>query len=381
MTEKELVTPCYIVDADRLEENLKILHSVISDTGCRILLAQKAFSCFALYQLVAQYLDGATASGIFEARLCSEEMPGKENHIFNPAFREEDFDEILRLCDHIVFNSANQLRKFGKRAKDAGLQVGIRVNPLISTQPESHSKYDPCVPGSRFGVTEKEFFSMSEDEIALLDGIHFHTLCEQNSDDLKVTLDEVEKQFGKIFPRLKWLNFGGGHHITRDDYDIELLKACILRIREKYGLAVYLEPGEAIALNAGYLHTKVLEVIDREGETPIAIVDASATCHMPDVIEMPYRPPLEGSGMPGEKEFDYVLGCPTCLTGDIIGTYSFDKPLKEGDTLVFEDMAIYSMVKNNTFNGMPLPAIYLKRGEEYSLQKEFSYKDFKDRLS
>ena len=380
MKATDLQTPCYVIDRDRLEENLKILSGVMERTGCRILLAQKAFSCYAVSPLISKYLCGATASGLFEARLCHEEMPGRENHIFSPAFREQDFPEILSICDHIVFNSIRQLEMFGPRAKQAGLQVGLRINPQVSTQPVEHAIYDPCAPGSRLGVTLDEFRKASAQTIGLLDGLHFHTLCEQNSDDLETTLDAFEVQFRDWLPQMKWVNFGGGHHITRADYDIPRLERCINSMIKGYGLTVYLEPGEAIALNAGYLHTQVLEVQHHEGATDIAILDTSAACHMPDVLEMPYRPPLRDSGQPDEKNYTYRLGGPTCLSGDIIGDYSFDTQLIEGQTLIFEDMAIYSMVKNNTFNGMPLPSIYLKQGSDYTLIKSFSYQDFKSRL-
>lgn len=383
MDAAQLHTPCYVIDRDRLEENLKVLRGVMDRTGCRILLAQKAFSCYTVYPLISKYLCGATASGLFEARLCHEEMPGRENHIFSPAFREEDMPEILSICDHIVFNSIRQLELFGVRAKEAGLQVGLRINPQISTQPSEHSIYDPCAPGSRLGVTLEEFrdgIVQNPALLGLLDGLHFHTLCEQNSDDLETTLNGFEEQFREWLPQMKWVNFGGGHHITRADYDIPRLERCINRIKEGYGLQVYLEPGEAIALNAGFLHTQVLEVQHHADAMDIAILDTSAACHMPDVIEMPYRPPLRDSGQPQEKKHTYRLGGPTCLSGDIIGEYSFDEPLKEGQTLIFEDMAIYSMVKNNTFNGMPLPSIYLKQGSDYTLLKSFSYQDFKSRL-
>ena len=383
MNAEQLHTPCYVIDRDRLVENLKVLRGVMDRTGCRILLAQKAFSCYAVYPLVSDYLCGATASGLFEARLCHEEMPGRENHIFSPAFREEDMPEILSICDHIVFNSIRQLSLFGLRAKEAGLQVGLRINPQISTQPAEHAIYDPCAKGSRLGVTLDEFrdgMGQNPALLELLDGLHFHTLCEQNSDDLETTLDGFEEQFREWLPKMKWVNFGGGHHITRADYDIPRLERCINRMKDGYGVTVYLEPGEAIALNAGYLHTEVLEVQHHAGAMDVAILDTSAACHMPDVLEMPYRPPLRDSGQPGENAYTYRLGGPTCLSGDIIGEYSFDSPLKEGQVLVFEDMAIYSMVKNNTFNGMPLPSIYLKQGSDYTLLKSFGYTDFKSRL-
>lgn len=380
MDAAKLHTPCYVIDRDSLEANLRVLRGVMDRTGCRILLAQKAFSCYAVYPLISEYLCGATASGLFEARLCHEEMPGRENHVFSPAFREEDMPEILSICDHIVFNSIRQLEFYGKRAKDAGLQVGLRINPQISTQPAEHAIYDPCAPGSRLGVTLEEFRKAPAELLSLLDGLHFHTLCEQNSDDLETTLNGFEEQFREWLSSMKWVNFGGGHHITRADYDIPRLERCVERMSKGYGLTVYLEPGEAIALNAGYLHTQVLEVQHHVGAMDIAILDTSAACHMPDVIEMPYRPPLRDSGQPQEKKYTYRLGGPTCLSGDIIGEYSFDEPLKEGQTLIFEDMAIYSMVKNNTFNGMPLPSIYLKQGSDYTLLKSFTYADFKSRL-
>ncbi len=395
MLYSELPTPCYVVDENLIEQNLKVLRGVMERTGARILLAQKAFSAYALYPLIGTYLCGAEASGLYEARLGYEEMVlplrarGRlcENHVFAPAFREEDFGEILKYCDHIVFNSWRQVEKFGRRAKEAGRSIGLRVNPECSTQ-TGHAIYDPCAPGSRLGVTLEEFVRCCQNRVEdckmtllqLLDGIHFHTLCEQNADDLERTLKVVENKFGSFFKSMKWINFGGGHHITRQDYDIPRLENCIRRMQEQYGMTVYLEPGEAVALNAGFLVTTVLETL--HNTVNIAILDISAACHMPDVLEMPYRPPLQGSGAPGEKAYTYRLGGPTCLAGDIIGDYSFDEPLQAGDRLVFEDMAIYSMVKNNTFNGMPLPAIVLhKNNDSYEILKQFGYEDFKRRLS
>ncbi len=407
----ELPTPCYVVDESLIEKNLKILKGVMDRTGARILLAQKAFSMYALYPLVGKYLCGAAASGLYEARLAAEEMVkplalrGKacENHIFSPAYREEDFAEILSCCDHVVFNSWRQVEKFGAKAKAAGKSIGLRVNPEHSTQ-QGHAIYDPCALGSRLGVTKGKFaegVARRPDLLSLLDGLHFHTLCEQDADALEETLEAVEERFGEYLPRMKWINFGGGHHITREGYQMERLEKCILRMREKYGLTVYLEPGEAVALNAGFLVATVLETqttdlpllpgrgADNDGQNAdgkngtlqIAILDTSAACHMPDVLEMPYRPPLQTSGLPGEKAFTYRLGGPTCLAGDVIGEYSFAQPLREGDRLVFEDMAIYSMVKNNTFNGMPLPSVFLReKSGRCRLVKEFGYEDFKRRL-
>lgn len=374
-------TPCYVIDSDALRRNLSVLQGVTQRTGAHILLAQKAFSCYALYPMIGQYLCGATASGLYEARLCHEEMPGGENHVFSPAFKAEDVDELVDICDHIVFNSLRQLSLYGAKAREAGCSVGLRINPEKSTQ-EGHAIYDPCAPGSRMGVTaaELETAMVSQPELlTMIDGLHFHTLCEQDSDALKVTLDAVVEKFGHYLKSMKWINFGGGHHITREGYDIKQLERCIMKMREEYGLEVYLEPGEAVALNAGFLHTRVLEIQNRESGR-IAILDTSAACHMPDVLEMPYRPPLQGSGCPDEKPFSYRLAGPTCLAGDVIGDYSFDYELKEGEMLTFCDMAIYSMVKNNTFNGMPLPSIWIKDGDRMSLWKEFGYKDFKNRV-
>ncbi|MCI5619082.1 MAG: carboxynorspermidine decarboxylase [Rikenellaceae bacterium] len=381
MLKKGMSTPCYVIDSAAIKRNLSVLNGVMQRTGAHILLAQKAFSCYALYPLIGQYLSGATASGLFEARLCHEEMSGKENHVFNPAFREEDMDELLSICDHIIFNSLRQLSLYGARAKAAGCAIGLRINPEKSTQ-EGHAIYDPCAPGSRMGVTVNELRNGLEEQpelLELLDGLHFHTLCEQDSNDLEITLDEVILKFGTWLKSMKWINFGGGHHITREGYDIERLERCIMLMKKDFGLEVYLEPGEAIALNAGYLYTTVLEIQKKEWGN-IAILDTSAACHMPDVIEMPYRPPLSGAGAAGEKSFNYRLGGPTCLAGDVIGDYSFDRELKEGDVLRFEDMAIYSMVKNNTFNGIPLPSIWIQDGEECRLWKSFSYSDFKSRI-
>lgn len=375
MRKEELRTPCYIVQKANLIRNLEELAHIRKQTGCKILLAQKAFSMYSLYPLIGQYLDGTAASGLYEARLGAEEM-GKENHVYAPAFREDEMEEILKYSDHIVFNSFHQLQKYQEQVKKAGGSIGIRINPECSTQ-EGHAIYDPCAPGSRLGVTIENF---RPDLLEYVDGFHFHTLCEQNSDDLKKTLEAVEEKFGTWMHQMKWINFGGGHHITRPDYDKETLIECILHVKETYGVEVYLEPGEAVALNAGSLVTSVLET--GENRIRLAILDTSAACHMPDVLEMPYRPPLKDSGLPEEKMYTYRLGGPTCLAGDIIGDYSFDEPLKEGSLLVFEDMALYTMVKTNTFNGMRLPDIAIRcRNGELQLVKTFGYEDFKCRLS
>lgn len=368
-------TPCYVIDERRLRENLEILKRVREESGCKILLAQKAYSAFATYPLIAEYLDGCTASGLFEARLGYEEMAkpfGRENHIFSPAYLDEDFDEIAKICGHISFNNIRQYEKFKDRA--AGASCGIRINPEHSTQ--EHGIYDPCGEFSRLGTTLANFPDLPDG----VKGLHFHTLCEQNADALCETMAAVTEKFGKYMGRIEWLNMGGGHHITRPDYDVDLLIEEIRFDRDQYGFDVYLEPGEAIALNAGYLVTTVLDTFTNG--MSIAVTDVSAACHMPDVLEMPYRPNITGAGKPNEKPFTYRLGGNTCLAGDIIGDFSFDNKLSEGDRLVFEDMAIYSMCKNNTFNGVALPSIYLlKESGELALIKKFGYEDFRSRLS
>ena len=379
----ELKTPAYVIDEKMLIHNLEILHKVEEDTGCHILLAQKAFSAYAEYPLIGKYISGTTASGIYEARLGAECM-GKENHVFAPAFTDEDMDELVNICDHVVFNSVSQLKKHKARCIAAGVSFGLRVNPELSTQGD-HAIYDPCAPGSRLGVTLKNLKAALKEEpdvLSGMEGIHFHTLCEQNSDDLEATLKAVEEKFGFLMKDMKWVNFGGGHHITREDYGIETLEKCISHVKKKYDVQVYVEPGEAVALNAGYLVTTVLDKVEN-GITTL-ILDASAACHMPDVLEMPYTPPLRDglkiSDIDG-GEFRYRLSSYTCLAGDIIGDYQFSREINVGDRLVFEDMAIYSMVKNNTFNGIPLPDIVIMDSDgECKVWKHFGYEDFKGRL-
>ncbi len=368
-------TPYFLIDEAALEKNLQILKSVSDASGAKILLAQKAYSCFATYPLIAKYLDGTAASGLYEARLGKEHF-GKQTHVFSPAFREEETEELATYCDHVIFNSPAQAKKFAPFFRARNISCGLRVNPERSTQ-QGHAQYDPCAPCSRLGTTILEF---DESVLPLLDGLHMHTLCEQNSDALEETVEALEKKFGKYLSRLRWLNLGGGHHITRGDYDIPRLVSLLVRLRERYGLQIYLEPGEAVVLNAGTLVSRVLDIV--QNGMDIAILDASAACHMPDVLEMPYRPPVQNGGEPNEKKYTYRLAGPTCLAGDIIGDYSFDAPLCCGDEIVFEDMALYTMVKTNTFNGMPLPAIALKK-EDCSIRvlKTFSYENFKTRLS
>ena len=391
----ELKTPCYVIDEGKLTENLKILHHVMQRTGAKILLAQKAFSAFCEYPLIGKYLSGTTASGLYEARLAQEEM-GKENHVFCPAYLPEEMDELVKICDHIVFNSVSQFLVHKEKIKKAaaGISTGLRINPECSTQ-EGHEIYDPCGTGSRLGITRAELDKAIQNgfDLSQIDGFHFHTLCEQNSDALETTLDAVEKKFGDLLYGRKWLNMGGGHHITKAGYDLEKLENCIRRMQETYDLEIYLYPIVfdniehgclKIACIQGYclprlkINFKVICFL----HAPDTVLDTSAACHMPDVLEMPYRPPLKDSGKAGEKAYTYRLSSCTCLAGDVIGDYSFDKAIKVGDRLTFCDMAIYSMVKNNTFNGMPLPDIAVMGADkECRVIRRFGYEDFKGRLS
>lgn len=367
--------PCYLIDESRLINNLEIIKSVIDRTGCKILLAQKAFSMFSTYPLISEYISGSAASGLYEARLGSEEMGG-ETHIYSPAYAAEEFNEIISVCDHIIFNNFRQFDRFYTIIKKSGanIEAGIRINPEYSEF--ERDIYNPCAKYSRLGCVRADFPEALPEGIS---GLHFHTMCEQDSDVLERTVKAVEEKFGDFLGNVKWLNLGGGHHITRPGYDIERLISIILYLREKYGVDVYLEPGEAVALNAGFLVSEVLDVMNNGMD--IAILDVSAACHMPDVIEAPYRPDIIGAGEAGEKPYLYRLGGNTCLAGDIIGDYSFDSPLLPGDRLIFRDMAIYTMVKNNTFNGMRLPSIVLRtKSGEKKIIRSFGYEDFKNRL-
>lgn len=368
-----LPTPYYLIDESLILKNLQIIKQIKDLSGCKVLLAQKAFSSFYFYPLLSQYLDGTASSGLFEARLAHEHF-GKEVHVFTPGFKEEEFKDVLKYSDHIVFNSNSQLIRFKERALKAKKTIGIRINPEVSTQ-TGNSMYDPCSPTSRMGIKVQDI------DAKLLDGVsgfHFHTLCQQNADALETTVKEVEKKFGKYFSKLKWINFGGGHHLTRANYDIPKLVKIIRYFKDKYQLDVYLEPGEAIVLNAGFLVSKVLDVTKNDVE--IAILDASATCHMPDVLEAKFIPPVISSNPKGTHVIR--LSGATCLTGDDIGIYRFAKPLKVDDTIVFQDMALYTIVKNNTFNGIPLPSIYARKldGKDV-LVKTFDYSHFKGKLS
>jgi carboxynorspermidine decarboxylase len=370
-------TPCFIVDTELLAKNLEILAGVKREAGCKILLAQKAFSMYSVYPQIAAVLDGTCASSPHEARLGREEF-GKELHVFAAAYSERDMDEIVQLADHIVFNSFAQYERFKDKVAASGrdIECALRVNPRHSEG--AKPIYDPCAPGSRLGITLDNF---KGHDLSGITGLHFHTLCEQNAEPLVRTLAAVEKQFGDIIPKMRYVNFGGGHHITRDDYNIELLVKTIVDFRNRYGVEVYLEPGEAVVLNTGFLAATVLDVV--HNDIDIAILDTSAACHMPDVIEMPYRPNVVGSEEAGVKKHTYRLAGLTCLAGDVIGDYSFDEPLSYGDKLLFTDMALYSMVKTNTFNGIKLPdiCVYDPSRKEISVVKKFGYADFKGRLS
>ena len=368
MTYENLRTPSYIVLEKKLKENLELLRIVEDRSGAKILLAQKAFSMFEVYPLIGEYLSGTTASGIYEARLSFEEMIEKserplENHVFEPAYKEDEMGEICEICDHVYFNSIAQLERHRKTWQpyvEAGrVEIALRINPEYSTQ-EGHEIYDPCSPSSRLGIKLCDMPSKLPEGVT---GLHMHTLCEQG------------------FEPLLAINLGGGHHITREGYDVDGLVALILEIREKYGIDVYLEPGEAIALDAGILITEVMDIVNTP-DMPTLILDASAACHMPDVLEMPYTPPLLDAASEGEPSVKVRLASRTCLAGDVIGVYDMPSVPKIGDILTFGDMAIYSMVKNNTFNGMPLPDIVLEcENGEHRIVKQFDYQDFKERLS
>ena len=375
--------PRYVIDEAALKRNLEILKGVADASGAKILLAQKAFSCAATYPLCAKYLAGTTASSLFEARHGHDNFGG-ETHVFAPAFVPEEIDELLGFVDHIVFNSPRQVALYGEKARARGVSAGLRVNPEVSVA--TTPAYDPCRPSSRLGTTRAaldEQLPALNSKLSTVSGLHFHCLCEQGLDELKKVLAGFEEKFGDLLPQMKWVNFGGGHHITRVGYDVDGLVALIRDFRRRHPrLEVYLEPGEAVALNAGTLESQVLE-IQSPGADGVsnAILDTSAACHMPDVLEMPYTPRVTGAAIGAAGPCVYRFGGPTCLAGDEIGTYSFTAPLKEGDKVVFEDMAIYSMVKNNTFNGVNLPDVVLRRvdGSEATLCR-FGYEDFAARL-
>jgi carboxynorspermidine decarboxylase len=370
-------TPVYLLDESLIEENMKVLRHVKERTGCKIFHALKAYASFATFPMMSRYLDGTCASGLNEAMLGRREF-GKEVHTFSAAYREDEIDRIIKYSDSVIFNSFHQLRKYGTAAGKRGVEIGLRVNPghaEVATE-----IYNPCASQSRLGIVHSIFKEEFPKYMSMVDGLHFHAMCQQNSDVLERILGSFEKLYGKYIEGLKWVNFGGGHHITRDDYDIDLLIKLITDFKQKYGVQVYLEPGEASVYNAGVLISSVLDIV--KNRTEIAILDASAETHMPDVLLMPYRPHILGSDEKNEKKYSYRLAGPSCLAGDIIGDYSFDKPLKRGDKLVFTDMALYSIVKNTTFNGINLPDIAVRRqGGTIEVVRKFGYKDYRNRLS
>ena len=385
---KRLPSPCFVVDEVAIERNLKILKAVEERSGAKILHALKAFSLWEMAPLTQQYLSGVCASGLYEATL-GKEYYGGEVHVFSAAFNDVDFNELLEFSDHIVFNSCSQLLRFKKSSEQAllkrpGLKFGLRINPELSLG--EVALYDPCATGSRLGVTRSQldqYLQRSEfqEAYALLSGLHFHTLCEQDFPPLQRTLGAVEAAFSDLLKDMQWVNFGGGHHISHPDYQVDALVDCIQKFTERYDVQVYLEPGEAIAIGSGVLVTEILDI--SFNQLPQAILDTSATCHMPDTIEMPYRADVRGAAKAGDKEFTYRLGGMTCLAGDVMGDYSFDEALKVGDRLIFEDMGHYTMVKTSTFNGIKLPSIGIwnSTSDELRIVREFGYDDFKMRLS
>jgi len=372
-----LRTPCYVIDRGYLQENLDVLGQVQRETGCKILLALKGFAAWSVFDQVKQVLPGAAASALFEAKLAREYIGG-EVHLCAPAYRDDEFDEFLQTIDHVVFNSLTQYEHFYRwvQRSNANVQCGLRLNPRHSEV--KTAIYDPCAPGSRLGITREQLGDRLPEGIT---GLHFHTLCELNSDALERTWQAVEKQFSPLLEQAQWVNLGGGHHITREDYDVERLCRIVREIRERYGVQVYLEPGEAIALNTGFLVSTVLDLVHNAMD--IAVLDTSASAHMPDVLEMPYRPVITDAAEPNVLAHTYRLAGMTCLAGDVIGDYSFAEPLKIGDKLVFHDMAHYTMVKNTMFNGINLPDIVLydPATDTFTPQRHFTYTDYKSRLS
>lgn len=374
--ESGIDTPCYVLDQMAFHRNGRILKHVQDQTGAKILLAQKAFSCPAIYPILRNYLAGTTASGLYEARLAAEEFGG-EIHVFSPAYKPAEMEELVNISDHIVFNSLSQWQRYKQQVlgADRKISTGLRINPEYA---EACAEiYNPCAPGSRFGVLAE---LLQDADLDGLDGLHFHTLCEQGADALERTLEHVIAKFDKYLRQMKWLNMGGGHLITSDGYDVDHLIRIIGTVQARYPhLEIYLEPGEAISSGGGVLIGSVIDIV--ENGMQVAVLDVSATTHMPDVLEMPYRPDVEGSGLAGEKRYTYRFGGPTCLSGDVIGDYSFDDPLEIGDHIIFHDMAHYTMVKNSTFNGVPLPAIAIMRDRgPVDLVREFGYKNFRARL-
>ena len=372
----QIPSPCYVCQEELLENNLKLLDYVQQESGAKIILALKGFAMHATFPLVQKYLKGCTASGLHEALLAHEKFVG-EVHTYSPAYKQEDLKEIARISDHIVFNSPSQLFRFKDFVKEINpkVELSLRINPEVSSSPKDI--YNPCGIYSRLGTTLQNF---DEAVLPFLDGLNFHALCEQNVDALEEVLIVFEKNFSHYFKGLKYINFGGGHHITKEGYDVEKLIRLIKEFRTKYGVEVYLEPGEAVGWETGFLRTTVLDTFHNGMD--VAILDSSAEAHMPDTLAMPYRAQIRGAGEAGEKTYTYRLGGNTCLAGDIMGDYSFETPLKVGDTIIFEDQIHYTFVKNTTFNGIKLPSLaILRKNGHLDIIKEFAYEDYKNRLS
>ena len=377
----ELKTPYYMCDESLLRRNLELLNYVQEQSGAKIILALKGFAMWSTFPLVKQYLKGCTSSGLHEALLAREEFAkddkSLEVHTYSPAYKDEDIDEIARISDHIVFNSPAQLFKFVTRVKEINqhISLSLRINPEQSSSPKDI--YNPCGIYSRLGTTLANF---DENVLKYIDGLNFHALCEQDVDALEDVLEAFEAKFSKYFKSLKYINFGGGHHITKKGYDVEKLISLIKNFRTKYDVDVYLEPGEAVGWETGVLVSSVLDIVHNGMD--IAILDTSAEAHMPDTLAMPYRAMVRGSAQAGEKKYTYRFGGNTCLAGDIMGDYSFDEPLKLGDKVIFEDQIHYTFVKNTTFNGIKLPSlVILREDKSIDLIKEFGYQNYKNRLS
>ncbi len=371
---EELPSPAFVCEEALLKKNLELLKKVQDETGVKILLALKGFALWSTFDLCKEFLQGCCASGLHEALLAKEEF-NKEVHTYSPAFKDEEIDEIIQISNHLVFNSFNQLNRYKDKARGK-TSIGLRVNPEYSSV--EVDLYNPCGLNSRLGITRVNF---QGDNLEDVDGLHFHALCEQNVDALQGALKNFEEKFGEFLPQMKWVNFGGGHHITRADYDVEGLISLLKDFKSRYPhLEVYMEPGEAVGWQTGYLMATVLDIVNNGMD--IAILDTSAEAHMPDTLAMPYRPDIRNSALANEKKHTYRLGGNTCLAGDIIGDYSFDKPLKVGDKIILEDMIHYTMVKTTTFNGIKLPSIVIKNIKgSYQIVNNFGYNEYKYRLS
>ncbi|WP_417441997.1 carboxynorspermidine decarboxylase [Idiomarina sp.] len=373
-TSPDIPSPCYVLDEKLLRKNLELMQKVQEQSGADIILALKGYAMWSAFPLIRQYLKGCTASSVWEAKLAAEEF-SREVHAYAPAYKQEDIDELLPLVNHLSFNSISQWHKYREQTADAGVSVGLRINP--EHQEAETELYDPSAPGSRLGIRASE---LKQQDLTGVEGLHVHNLCECDSFALERTLEAVENRFGEQLKQMKWLNLGGGHLMTRQGYDVDHLIKQLKRLRETYDLQVILEPGSAVAWQTGPLVCEVVDIVENQGQ--IALLDISATAHMPDVLEMPYRPVITGAGLPAEKAFSYRLGGNSCLAGDVIGEYSFDQPLAVGDRLVFEDMMHYTMVKTSFFNGVQHPAIgILRENGQFDCVRQFSYEDFRNRLS